>query len=184
MTAKTFFLSPPPIGAADLSASDIVAICSLAVAIAAVVMSKAAIAAQRRHNILSARPHFDIDLGVISYVLRLSNHGPGVGRLRAFTGIVDGRTFNFLKENDLHEFCEWLIVGMGSTRIKMRRNCFASGASVAPNLSAEILALDCELNKSDINLLGMRLKQVTYHLSFSCIYEKVYSDVHKPLLQD
>nr|WP_154583184.1 hypothetical protein [Stenotrophomonas pavanii] len=180
MIAKTIVLAEPAASSAGHSASDIVAICSLVVALLALGFSIAFAEVQRRHNIRVARPHMDIELGVISYVLRVTNHGPGVARLVAFSATTEGRTFNLLDPSEFYEFCDWLMDDP-IEQISIERNALAVGSYIAPGLSVDTINLTKKLGAADTIRIDEKTNSIEFNISVSSLYDKIYTDYHAPI---
>lgn len=178
--AKTIVFAEPAVSSAGLSASDIVAICSLVVAALALGFSIASAEVQRRHNIRVARPHMDIELGVISYVLKITNHGPGVARFITFSATTKDETFNLLEPAEFYKFCDWLMSDPEET-ITIEKNALAVGSYLAPSLSINLILLTTQLVNEDMRRLEERINSVAFNISVASLYDKIYTDNHKPV---
>lgn len=178
--AKTIVFAEPAVSSGGLSASDIVAICSLVVAVLALGFSIASAEVQRRHNIRVARPHMDIELGVISHVLRVTNHGPGVARLVAFSATTEVGTFNLLEPSQFYQFCDWLM-NDPIEQISIERNVLAVGSYIAPGLSIDTILLTKKLGAADLSRLDEKNNWIEFNISVSSLYDKIYTDYHAPI---
>lgn len=179
MIAKTIYLASPAATSGDLAASDIVAICSLGVATLALGFSIINAEIQRRHNIRVARPHLDV-MNLTSAILSVVNHGPGVARLISFKGMTDDRTFNFLSEQGLTEYCEWLQLASGPVPGGIDILVLPRGSYLAPNSTRDLIRINFEPDDARMPLIEQKVSSVAFELSYSSIYEKVYNDYHEP----
>lgn len=180
MIAKTIYLSNTPLLGESAASSDVVAICSLVVASLALGFSITFAEVQRRHNIRIAKPHMDIDLGTSTYLLRITNHGPGVARLVSFTGTAEGRNFDFLVRKELADFIEWVSDDF-EFPANIVRNAPTTGSYLAPHSSLDILSNLSAIHVKDQAKIGAKLTLIKFTISVSSIYDKIYSDVHEPL---
>lgn len=178
--AKTIVFAEPAVSSAGQSASDIVAICSLVVALLALGFSIAFAEVQRRHNIRVARPHMDISLGVVTYVLRVTNHGPGVARLVAFSATTEGGTLNLLEPSQFEKFCDWLMKDAVEP-IFTERNMMVVGSYIAPGLSIDTILLTKNLGDTDKRLISQKINSIEFNISVSSLYGKIYADYHAPI---
>lgn len=178
--AKTIVYAEPAVSSAGLSASDVVAICSLVVAALAFGFSVVSAEVQRRHNVRVARPHLDLVLGLSSSILSVINHGPGVARLISFSATAENRHFDLVSETGLREFCLWLNLAGGRQRDEIQILVTTSKSYIAPNLTKRIIGIPFVLDRTRETSVEQRLSSVVFEISYSSIYEKVYTDTHGP----
>lgn len=177
--AKTIVYAEPAVSSAGLSASDIVAICSLVVAVLALGFSIVSAEAQRRHNIRVARPHVEIDVGLNSHLVRLTNHGPGVARIAEFKANTGEKEFSFLSISQSDAFCTWIASNL-ENQIRIDRTCPSPGCYLAPNCSIDLIVADPELGIDDAQALFHVFSSVEFTLHVSSIYDKSYVETFTP----
>ena len=175
--ARTIVFTEPGITSAGLSATDVVAICSFIVAVLALGASIAFAEVQRRHNIRVARPHVDIELGVVSYILRVTNHGPGVAKMSALSATIGAKSFNLLEISEFNRFCEWLTEIEGK-RVSIQRNILTTGSYVAPGTSVDVISLTSKLSQPDSVALDKKVPYIAFDVSVLSLYERLYTDHH------
>lgn len=180
MIAKTIILAEPAVSSAGLTASDISAIFTVVVAVLALGFSIVSAEVQRRHNVLVARPHMDVDMNLTTALLRLENHGPGVARLVSFKGTVADKTFDLLSAKGLEDFTGWLKEGMDE-RLLTSPYLLPAGTYIAPHLTKDLVTIKSNMSDADSDKLARRLSAVSYDLSYKSIYEKTYTDHHDPI---
>ena len=179
LVAVTIHLASPPTVPAGLPDSDYVAMCSLAVAAMALILSIITAAIQIRHNILAARPHLDIDLAAESCLLSITNHGPGTARLRSLAATIDNRSFNLLVETELNDFCQWLSNKLQSD-INLQRTILNDRTSFGPNHTIKVIRISSALSSEAANLLERILIQLSIDVSYASIFKKVYTEHFGP----
>jgi hypothetical protein len=174
--AKTIVFAEPAVSAAGLSASDIVAICSLVVAVLALGFSIVSAEVQRRHNVRMAKPHVEIDLGANKHLVRLANHGPGVARIQSFTATRGDLSFDLLSMTELWGFCHWLVSGIQNDPITLSRTCLQKGSYIAPNTHSDIVLSTEELSVPAGLKVMEKLNEMTFSLTVTSIYDKTYAE--------
>jgi hypothetical protein len=180
MIAKTIYLASPAATSTELSTLDIVSIVSACIAVLAVVLAYFTLRQQHQHNIRMAKPHVEIDVGVNSHIVRLTNHGYGVAKIIEFTADNRERKFSFLSVPDLEMFCTWLASDLEGEPVKLDRNCLRQGSYLAPNSSIDIIFAKPEIEGEQALALMDKVTSVVFELHISSIYDKTYTETYAP----
>lgn len=183
MVAKNIYVVSEPIVTGAVTSSDVIAMCSVGIAACALFFSIYFADKQRRHNILVAAPHLEIDLGTITYYLKLTNHGPGVARIMKFTGTAEGKTYNFFRSDDVDAFIRWLLEDV-TGEFHITQNIGTPGTCLAPNASLEVISNEIQLDAGDKVRLTKKLAITKYSLSALSIYGKAYEETYSMPVAD
>lgn len=152
-----------------VSAGDWIAGLSVVVAALAFGFTIWAARAQIRHNQLSAKPHMDVGVGTLDFMLRITNHGPGVACIEAYKANIDGNEFDLLDVEGPEKLFEHLSSELSENN-DIRFEVLSKGDYLASGASSVTIAPIHPFSQIDRDRFVPVLKRLRVDVTTKCFY--------------
>jgi len=168
---------------ANASAESWIAGLSLFIAALALASSIWSARSQIKHNRLSAKPHLAASTGTISYVLTLTNHGPGVAGIESYTATLAGNSYDLLVPAQVerlnNDLCEGFI-----DRPDFEYEVLSKGEYLSPGVTSRTIVPGERLVQQDRDLLIQRLFRMRVEVKATCVYGLLHTSTSVELEAD
>lgn len=159
--------------AGGFASSEWIAGLSLFIAVLALISAIWSARAQIKHNRLSARPHVEIGVGTLDYVITLHNHGPGVAQIVRFTADFEGTSYNLQDKNGPLRLSKALFSSFKEPR-GTTFHVIHPGGYLSPGHTSKIICPEDLYHQSDRDTLISRLATLTISVTTVGVYGDSY----------